>query len=489
MSEGNYPGWKMFRTLRNRLILSHILPVMIVIPLMGVAIVYVIESQYLLPSLSRELKGDARLLAEFSREQSGVFNDPQNARVFLNRLEPDPGKRIMLLSPDGRLLASNDPADANRVNQVLQLNGLEKIEKGELVERINYSQRFQGEIVDVFVPVMSENQSLEGIIRTSYRIVSVTDELLQLRYLITGILALGLLSGAVLGFLLALNINTPIHQVTQAIYDLASGSRRKKLEARGPDELRLLLNAVNYLVERLHNLEQSRRQLLANLVHELGRPLGALRMAIHAARQGAKQDPQLLDELLSGMDDETARLQRLLDDLAHLHDQVLGTLELNRQPVAISEWLPTVLLPWKEAALEKRLRWEESIPPDLPAISADPIRLGQVIGNLTSNAIKYTPMGGVVSVTAGVTEENEIWICVSDTGPGITPDEQKKIFSPFYRGNQGRRIKQGMGLGLSIARDWVTAHEGRIEVESAPGLGSQFKIWVPIHPKAGNTPG
>ncbi len=468
----------MLKTLRKRLVLSHILPILIVIPFMGMAIVYVIETQYLLPSLSRELEWDTRLLAEFARDQTGIFDNSRNAQAFLNRIALNPGKRIMLLSPDAHLLASSDPADADRVDQQIEVGGIEQIQKGELVDQIVYSQRLSGQIIDVFVPVMNEAQSMEGIIRTSYRFSTIEDELLRLRYLITGILAIGLLSGTSLGLLLAVNISSPIHQVAQAIFDLASGNRREKLEERGPDELRLLLNAVNHLVERLRHLEQSRRQFLANLVHELGRPLGALRMAIHAAKHGAQADPQFLNELLIGMDEESVRLQRLLEDLAHLHDQVLGPLELDRQPVALSEWLHTVLLSWKEAALEKRLKWEQRIPSDLPTISADPVRLGQIVGNLTSNAIKYTPAGGTVSITAG-TQDDEIFISVRDTGPGITPEEQEKIFTPFYRGTQSDRIKQGMGLGLTIARDLVAAHEGRLELESAPGLGTQFTIWLP----------
>ncbi|HEX9386291.1 MAG TPA: HAMP domain-containing sensor histidine kinase [Anaerolineales bacterium] len=468
----------MLKTLRKRLVLSHILPILIVIPFMGMAIVYVIETQYLLPSLSRELEWDTRLLAEFARDQTGIFDNSRNAQAFLNRIALNPGKRIMLLSPDAHLLASSDPADADRVDQQIEVGGIEQIQKGELVDQIVYSQRLSGQIIDVFVPVMNEAQSMEGIIRTSYRFSTIEDELLRLRYLITGILAIGLLSGTSLGLLLAVNISSPIRQVAQAIYDVASGNRREKLEERGPDELRLLLNAVNHLVERLRHLEQSRRQFLANLVHELGRPLGALRMAIHAAKHGAQADPQFLNELLIGMDEESVRLQRLLEDLAHLHDQVLGPLELDRQPVALSEWLHTVLLSWKEAALEKRLKWEQRIPSDLPTISADPVRLGQIVGNLTSNAIKYTPAGGTVSITAG-TQDDEIFISVRDTGPGITPEEQEKIFTPFYRGTQSDRIKQGMGLGLTIARDLVAAHEGRLELESAPGLGTQFTIWLP----------
>jgi two-component system sensor histidine kinase BaeS len=183
--------------------------------------------------------------------------------------------------------------------------------------------------------------------------------------------------------------------------------------------------------------------------------------------------------MLTGMNDETSRLQRLLDELAHLHDLVLGTLELERQPVILAEWLTSVLRPWEAAAHEKHLHWEISIPSNLPVVEVDPLRLAQVVGNLVSNAIKYTPGGGIVLVAAGITE-GKIWIKVSDTGPGIPNEELEKIFTPFYRSPHEKRIAQGMGLGLSIARDLVEAHEGRLEVQSQPGLGSQFTVWLPL---------
>ncbi len=122
-----------------------------------------------------------------------------------------------------------------------------------------------------------------------------------------------------------------IGQVTQAVYSLASGNRREKLEEKGVEEIQHLLRAVNHLVDHLHELEQARRQLLANLVHELGRPMGALRAGMYAIKKGAKRDPQLLDEMIDGMGIEMKSLQRLLDDLSQLHDQVLGTLELERE--------------------------------------------------------------------------------------------------------------------------------------------------------------
>jgi len=232
-------------------------------------------------------------------------------------------------------------------------------------------------------------------------------------------------------------------------------------------------------VEQLRSLETSRRQLLANIVHELGRPLGALRSAIHALEKGAAADPVLLADLTHGMDDETFRLQYLLDELANLYDKTTGSLELDRAPVETAEWLRNVLIPWRAAAQEKHLTWQEDLPVGLPPISIDAQRMAQVLGNLASNAIKYTPASGTVRVSAG-TGPGSVWLKISDTGAGVRADEREKIFLPFYRGDTGRRIKQGMGLGLTIATELVNAHGGQLTLESTPGKGSEFTVTLPL---------
>jgi two-component system sensor histidine kinase BaeS len=169
----------------------------------------------------------------------------------------------------------------------------------------------------------------------------------------------------------------------------------------------------------------------------------------------------------------------LLDNLAKLYDQVLGTLGLNHRSIALSDWLIRTAAPWREAALAKGLHWQMNVPnKSLPTVDIDPDRLAQAVGNLLSNAVKYTPANGTVSLAAGI-EADKVWIQVSDTGPGITPDEQGRIFEPFYRSLSGHRFPQGMGLGLTIARDLVIAHGGRLEVESEPDQGSRFTIWLP----------
>jgi two-component system sensor histidine kinase BaeS len=467
-------------TLRTRLIVSHLLPTLITIPLMGLALVYVLETQVLLANVSRELTGQATLLAEMmADQQGGIWNDSDQASVFVTRMSPRLGARIMLLDSRGYLLASSSADDAQAVGQPLELPGLVNALSGQTEVRVNYRQVLYAEVADVLVPVVGADQQVMGVVRLTHQLAGIYERFLRLRYLILGVLVGGLLLGTGMGWVLALNLGRPIRQVTGVVSGLVRGEPPISLPERGPQEIRLLLRAVNTLVERLGSLEQARRQLLANLVHELGRPLGALHSAIQALLGGADQDAALRQELLVGMDEHLVLLRRLLDDLAHLHDQVLGGLELDRRSVALSDWLSQVLPPWRQAARDKGLSWETVIPADLPTMQLDSDRLAQALSNLLSNAIKYTPAGGSVSIGAGV-EDNAVWIQVGDTGPGIEPEEQALIFNAYYRGCASGRFPQGMGLGLTIARDLVVAHGGRLEVDSTPGQGSRFTIWLPL---------
>ena len=469
----------MRNTLRRRLIISHILPLLIVIPLMGIALIYVLEMQVAVPNLTREMVEQAALVGELAQDTPAVWTDGALAQDLVTRVSRHFDLRLMLLDQNGRLLASSNAADAGRIGQVLDAPDLSRALSGETVVLADYfSPSLKTEIADVWQPISQANQSVAGIVRLSSPLSRVFDRFLTLRYIVAGILMAGIVAGVALGWVLALNLERPLRHIAEAIHHLAQGEQPVPLPETGPEEIALLVRSFNALVERLSSLEEARHHLLANLVHELGRPLGALRSATEALRAGADRDAQLRQELWSGIDEELQLLRRLLEDLAHLHDQVLGTLELNRQTINLSEWLPAVLAIRREAALQKGLRWETHVPADLPDIYADPERLAQALGNLLNNAIKYTPYGGTVSVSAGV-EGGDVWFRVSDTGPGIAPQDRARIFEPFYRGKTLRRFPQGLGLGLTIAHDLVSAHGGRIDLDSTPGLGSHFSIYLP----------
>jgi two-component system sensor histidine kinase BaeS len=469
----------MLRTLRRWFLLSHVLPLLVILPMVGIALIYVLESQVLLPSLADELASSARVLAVAVGDRPGIWDDPAQAQALLTRVRPDSSTRAMLLSHAGRILASSDPSDAAKIGQVMDHPGIARGLDGEISVHTDYSRTLHAEITDVFAPVFDTQGQVLGMVRLSYRLTRVQAWFLRLRYLIAGVLALGLLLGVATGLVLAARLGRSLQRTTQAVYQLASDQRLEPLPERGPREMRLLAQAVNMLADRRRNVEKSNRQLLSNLVHELGRPLGACYSTIEALRDGAAEDMALHTELLDGMASEVEGLRRLLDDLSQLNERVAGKLDLKRRPVRVAQWLSQASTPWREAARAKGLHWEAHVPADLPEMVIDPERLGQALGNLLSNAIKYTPVGGTVSIQAGTTDR-ALWVRVTDTGPGIAPEDQVHLFTPFYRVQQAGGRQPGMGLGLTIARDLVAAHGGRLELESKPGVGSRFTFLLPL---------
>lgn len=463
----------MFRSLRNRLILSHILPALIIIPLMGVTTVYVLETRFLLPKVYSDLIKDARLMAEVTRNQPVFWQNNQLAQGVVDGFNPYLSGRVSLVNLDGRLLASSDTSDSGTSTQLVELPDLSNVGHGEVVLLQN------GPVAEVFAPAFDLNGKRIGIIRMTTQLVSVSNQIYQLRYLLELVLLFSVLAGIGLGSYLAFTINRPIQTVTRSIQSLADGNWQEHIQEQGPNETRLLAQEVNTLVDRLNSLEKARRQLLANMVHELGRPLGGIRSAIHALLNGADKNPQLAHELLNGLDGETARLKRLVEDLAGLHDIVLGKLELNRVQVNLKEWLAGTVSTWEAAAREKGLDWDVESPAESHIVLMDSDRMSQALGNLLSNAVKFTPSGGRVSTTLKIGPDQLILV-VADSGVGIPVEEREQIFQPFYRGGHGRRIVQGMGLGLSIARDIAIAHGGGIELLTKDGPGSCFVLKIPI---------
>jgi len=464
------------RTLRGRLILSHILPILLIVPLVGAALAYLLETQVLLAGLSDQLVDQATMTADLARQQPLIWSDANEAQRFVTGYTIRSASWVVLYDPYGKLLASSRPNMDSQAGQPAQVPSLPAALTGEHQVQVTHVQGLR--VVQVLVPVVGPDQEIMGVIQMSQRISALGDQITRLRYLIAGVLGAELLLGVIIGLALALNLGHSLRRVTDAIYGVASGREWSTLPEEGPEEIRTLLAAFNALIEQLRVMEESRRRLLANLVHELGRPIGSLQSAVQALLGGADEDAALRQELLEGMDTQVQRLHPLLDSLTDLHDQVLGTLELQLQPIALGEWLRRTVMPWRQAAHDQGLHWEIDISDTLPVTEIDPDRMAQVLGNLLSNAIKYTPEG-TVSVEASV-QDGAVAIVVGDTGIGIAPSEQARIFEPFYRSRRDKRFPQGMGLGLSIARDLVVAHGGQLQVESQPEEGSRFIILLPL---------
>jgi signal transduction histidine kinase len=467
----------MFKTLRARLILNALTPILIILPVMVILTTYLLETQIFMANLTNELTRQAILVADTAATYTEIWQDPVRAQAFVERISPNLTAELMLLDPSGRLIVSSDPGDSFLVGQVLDIPDAQLLMTQEMPAEVNINHR---QITDISVPVFNTNAQLIGFVRLTNPLSNIYQRSEDLRRLMLFVLLGGLLIGVLFSWILGRQVEKPLRETTQAAYRLASGDHPTPLPESGTQETRMLQNAFNTLLERLQTLESSRKRLLANLVHELGRPLGALRSASQALLAGAVKDPQLSQELLQGMDDELVRLQGLLNEVSHLHEQLLGNLDLKLQDVSLAPWLQALLPTWQRLASDKKITWETQIADDLPqTVYFDPDRMAQVVSNLISNAIRYTPTNGKISVTLSRNEQ-ELLISVADSGPGIQPEEARQVFEPFQRGQAARRLPEGMGLGLSIARDLVQAHGGRLYLAESKHPGATLIVSLPL---------
>lgn len=467
------------RSLRSQFILSHILPFLLILPLAGLVILYLAETQIALVELSDTLEEQAALIAAAVAGQSDVMTDASAAQRFVNDVGRLIDGNVYLLDAGGRLLAAETGGDAATQGADVGPGVAAILDSGASPPPVRVSTVYgllaqSGEAV---APVIDVNEQLIGIVGVRESISGIAAAFGPLRRLVAFTVLGGALLGVLLGYALAGRLAGPIDRTVDAVERIGRGEREATLPSSGPTEMRRLTAAVNTLAARLQALEEMRRRSFANIVHELGRPLGAVLAAVQVLRGAAGDDPAIRAELLAGVHQEIKALEPLLDDMAQLHAEATGSIRLDRRPVALSPWLNEAAGLWREAAAAKGLDWVMEIPDDLPELFIDPQRLAQVVGNLISNAVKYTEGGGVaLSATA---DEREARIAVADTGPGIAPDEQARVFDPFYRGRIPQRTTEGLGVGLAIARSLTEAHGGRLTLDSAPGRGSVFTIHLP----------
>jgi two-component system, OmpR family, sensor histidine kinase BaeS len=462
---------KASHSLRSQLVFSHLLPLIIVLPVLGLIFITIVESQVLLVNVVEDLRRTAVTVAAQAAAEPIVWQDNTQAQAFIEQFRTNLQREVILLSPDGS--AASDATDS----QPLTAADLAVLRAGQALIKKQYS--LVDAQAEVDVPVFDAQRVIVGIVRVTDRLGDVYQGFQRIRNLVILSLLGAFIVALVIAWRLAERTEHRLREVTHAVEQVADGQTPVLTPDSTPREFRGVLQAVQALSDRLKSSEETRKRLLANLVHELGRPLASLQAAIHALQQGAVQDEALRVDLLHGMDDQVERLKPLLDNLAQLYKQSIGPAELQREPIGLGEWLPQILITWQPAAQAKGLSWQMAVPADLPIVAIDPNQMAQVIGNLVANAIQYTPTGGRISIEAGQTSDR-VWMAVEDTGSGIAPEVSAHIFEPFYRGGQGQRFPQGMGLGLAIARDIARAHSGDITVQSTVGQGSRFTVDVPL---------
>ncbi|HMQ54294.1 MAG TPA: ATP-binding protein, partial [Anaerolineae bacterium] len=280
-----------------------------------------------------------------------------------------------------------------------------------------------------------------------------------------------------LAIILARTLTGPLRELTAATQAVAKGHLEQQVPVRTQDELGQLAASFNQMSADLAQANQLRRQMTADIAHELRNPLMVINGYVEGLADGVLQPSAPMFEM---MREETQHLQWLVDDLRTLSLADAGELKLNRRPVSPRELLTRVATAHDHLARQQQIELRVEAAANLPDIAVDPDRMTQVLKNLVSNALRYTTAGGHI-VLSSQARPNEVRLSVRDNGAGIASEKLAYIFERFYRADEARTQSSGeSGLGLAIAKSIVEAHGGTITAESEEGQGTTFIIWLPL---------
>ena len=291
--------------------------------------------------------------------------------------------------------------------------------------------------------------------------------------LVAGALAL------LLGGLITWGITRPIRRLTHAAQAVAAGDLSHRVPSGADDEVGDLARAFNQMAAELQHAEDLRRQMTADIAHELRTPISVIQGNVEALQDGVFP---LTPAALAPIQAKTALLARLVEDLRHLALAEAGQLPLDRHPTDLAPLIRHSVAAFQPAAEAKSIRLQVVSRKELPRAYVDPPRIEQVLVNLLSNALRHTPPGGLVSLELASRDPHHLFVRVTDTGAGIPADALPNVFERFYRIDRARTREDdnsGSGLGLAVARSIIQAHGGEIGVASPPDQGATFWFTLP----------
>ena len=457
----------MFRSLRSRLLLTHMLvSALVLIIVAGGVLIFLVNSRQLDQQTTARLQGAADLVAERGpRVLQFLRTDRLNA-AFRNLGVAN--ARGLIVGRGGEILADTRAGAEAPPSDVIESAG----------SASESTQGSYGGILNRFHYVsqpLEEGRTLLLLAPRPSPIAALGQELLLPLILRAGLVAL--VASVVLAWLISRWVSAPLQTTAEAARSVAAGDYDKRLTPSGPYEAHSLATSFSEMVHQVQGSQQAMRDFVANVSHELRTPLTSIQGYAQAIMDGTASDTKSAAEVIHG---ESERLGRLVEELLDLARMDTGQAPLDRRPIELEEILAAIVERLKLKAAEQGVQLQNDAN-SFPSLIGDGDRLAQVFTNLIDNALKHTKEGGKVRLTA---ETSSGWISVhvADTGAGIPPEELSRIFERFYQLDKARSGSgpRGAGLGLAISREIVQAHGGSLRAESGVGKGSRFTVRLPI---------
>jgi len=412
--------------------------------------------------LSNQSRTDIITQLSNYHHQSGSWNGVETIFVSITTPDPDsdPGSQIRSFT-----LSDQDGITIFSTSSRYQLGG--KISDADLAHGIPITEN--GRVVGVYVPAP---QPFGGSPRER-EFIDRTNLTLVYGALISAGIAL------LLGIFLSRTLTRPIRELTQATHAISEGDLSQQVIVRSKDELGELAKAFNKMSAELSRSINARKQMTADIAHELRTPLSLILGHAEAVHDGVLPPTHENFEIIR---EEATRLEHLVNDLRTLSLADAGELTISLQTIEPERLINEVAALYQYETKKKNIMLDLNMTAPLSTIEVDPGRMTQVLTNILDNATRHTPAGGRIILSARQLAEN-VEIAIQDSGPGISAENLERIFERFYRLDSSRQrdgaVPGGSGLGLAIAKSIVQAHNGQLSAESEAGSGLKIKILLP----------
>jgi signal transduction histidine kinase len=486
-------------TLTWRLFLSYI--VVILVSLVLAFITLLLVSRPIQNRLTR-----ARLLVETRQAVNRInflYRQGASTAAVVEQLQAAPAEddpRLVLLSPQGQVLADTR---GEWVGQQLPLP-IPAVDEAKLRPEIANFTMPNGQSFASGLAVVGPKENRAGfvaVVEPASGGVPLVVRELGWGFMAAGMVAL--LVSLLAGVVIARSIAGPLQQIAAAAGTVAAGDYEHRLAESGPPEIKRVATSFNLMISRVEDSQRAMRDFVSNVSHELKTPLTSIQGFSQAMQEGATHDETARRRAAGIIHQEAARMARLVEDLLDLARIDSGQIVMRKTPLDVNQILASTVDRLLPQATQKQIQLIQQ-GDKLPAVTGDGDRLAQVFTNLLDNAVKHTPAGGQVTLTrqvvrglprprrvrAGLVQPNAttamsergnfVEVSITDTGPGIPPDDLARIFERFYQVDKSRKRGKGAGLGLAISKEIIEAHGGYVRAESTPGSGTKFTVLLPL---------
>jgi two-component system OmpR family sensor kinase len=476
----------MFRGLNSRLLLSYILVILVCLTLVGLGLLLFVRTSPLWIRAGSQQLEEAERTTMQTLIQAGPLEEltQEQLQRVLTRVAEDEGVRALLLDVNGTVRFDTEgewvgqdfpkmippplPAPARLQGVFTSPDGRRWLHLSVILPDIGRRRHilvFTAPPTRLLLLVWFANNLLPPLVQAG---------------------AVALVLSVLLALLVSRSVAAPLRRVAHAAEAIAQGETSTRAPVSGPAEVQALARSFNTMADQVEASQQSQRDFVANVSHELKTPLTSIQGFSQALLDGTARAPEATARAARVIHEEAERMRRMVDGLLILARFDAGEMHMARDPVELDPLLRRCIEKLEPQAQVAEVALERDTPERL-FVTGDADRLAQVFANLVDNAVAHTPAGGKVTVATRRLDERVVEVTVTDTGEGIPAESLSRIFERFYQVDKSRQRGQGVcpersrrvGLGLAITREIVEAHGGTIAAESVVGLGSRFTVRLP----------